>query len=287
MTAGAPGEPQTTDDGLRYITARRPWELVDWRELWEHRELLWILGMRDLTVRYRQTLVGVAWALLQPLTQMTIFAVMFGLLGKQPSTGNVPYPLVVLSGLLLWQLFASIVTQGTQSLVANQGMVGKVYFPRLVLPLCAVIPAGADFIVSVALFLILALWYGVTVSTAWLLLPLFVLASLVFATAMGVLLAAVNSMYRDVGFAVPFLIQLGFFVSPVVYETRALIPERYWPLYYLNPLASILDGFRASLFGVPAPPWWGVVLGAIVSLCWLVLGLAYFRRIERFVADRI
>lgn len=282
-----PASPPLDVPPLEYVQARPGFALVNLHELWRGRGLLWILAVRDLKVRYRQTLVGVAWAVLQPLTTMTLFLVFFRLLGRQPTTGDVPYALVVLSGLLAWQLFATTLTQATGSLVGNQALIAKVYFPRLILPLATVIPALVD--CGIGLVLLAGFLVGFGVLPAWpvLLLPAFILLAVLTALALGIWLAALNAMYRDFGYIVPFLLQVGFFLSPVIYETAALIPAPWRPLYALNPMVGVIEGVRWTLLGKDGPPVLSLLPSLVVMVCILLTGLAYFRRVERFVADRI
>ena len=279
--------PVAGDDSLQYHEARPGWQLLDIRALWQFRQLLWILAVRDLKVRYRQTLVGVAWVVLQPLTTMGIFLVLFGLLGRQPASREVPYGLVVLSGLLPWQLFASTVSQASASLVNNQHLIGKVYFPRLVLPLATAIPSLVDFGVGLAVLAGAMAYHRFAPSWSVVLLPAFALFIVLAALALGIWLSALNAMYRDVGYLVSYLIQVGFFVSPVVYEVSALVPERWRPVFALNPMAGAIEGFRWSLLGQGPIPFWSLLDAVVVVAFLLVTGLAYFRRVERFVADRI
>ena len=273
--------------GLTYHTARPWWQLIDFRELWAHRELLWMLGLRDLQVRYRQTFLGIAWCLLQPLTSMAIFATLFGLLGRRPVVEGVPYGLVALCGLVPWQIFSMIVSHAGGSLVANQGMIGKVYFPRLLLPVAVVIPNLVDFAVSLGLVLAGLMIWGVWPS--WHLVGLPVAAAFVIAAglAVGIGVAAVNAMYRDATFLVPFVLQAGFFMSPVVYETAALIPPRWQVLYALNPMAGIIDFFRWCLLPDRPFPATGLAFATAILAGVLVASLAYFRSIETTVADSI
>lgn len=275
-------------EGLRYYGARPPFQLIDIAELWRYRDLIGVLALRDLQVRYRQALVGAAWALLQPLTQLLLFSAIFGLLQAKPSTGDVPYPLVLISGLILWQLFASGVTQATSCLVDNRQLVGKVYFPRLVLPLAALIPPLVDFALSCAILVATLVWYGVTPGWSLLAAPLFVMLTVLSACACGVWLSALNALYRDIGFMVPFLLQMGFFASPIVYEARALSLSETWrTVLALNPMVGAVEGFRWAITGVGAFPGPVLALSTLAMLCVLIAGLAYFRRVERFLADRI
>lgn len=272
---------------LTYFSARRPWQLLDFAELWAHRDLVAILGLRDLQVRYRQTVVGIAWALLQPITSMLIFCTLFHLLNREPTVGDVPYPLVLLCGLIPWQLFASIVTQATTSLVSNQSMVSKVYFPRLALPLSTTISASVDFAISFGLVLAGLAMFQIWPSWTLLLAPVFALGIVLAGLAVGIWFAALNAMYRDIGFVVPFFVQIGFFVSPVIYDVGALIPPEWRFLYWLNPMAGLIEGFRWCVTSDRTFPTVALLIGLVILVLVLVSGLAYFRRIERYVADCI
>ena len=272
---------------LTYHTARPWWQLVDIAELWYHRELLWMLGLRELQVRYRQTFLGIAWCLLQPLTSMAIFATLFGLLGRRPAVEGVPYGLVALCGLVPWQTFSAIVSHAGGSLVANQGMIGKVFFPRLLLPLATVISNLVDFGVSLGIVVAGLLIWGVWPSWHILGLPLAVGLVVAAGLAVGLGVAALNAMYRDATFLVSFALHAGFFVSPVVYETTSLIPPRWQPLYALNPLAGILEFFRWCLLPDRPFPAAGLALATAITAVVLVASLAYFRSIESTIADSI
>lgn len=273
--------------GLTYHAARPWWQFVDVKELWANRELLWMLGLRDLQVRYRQTALGVAWCVVQPLTSMAIFATLFGLMGRRPAAADVPYALVALCGLVAWQLFAGIVTQASASLVANQSMIGKVYFPRLLLPMAAVIPNLFDVSVSIAIIIAGCVAWGVHPSWHLIGLPVATACIVLVALAVGIGLAALNALYRDATLLVPFFLHVGFFVSPVVYEARTLIPPRWQILYLLNPLAPIIEFFRWCV--LPGRPFPAVPLGVatVVVAAALVASLAFFRTVERSVADSI
>ncbi|HTU19592.1 MAG TPA: ABC transporter permease [Gemmataceae bacterium] len=272
---------------LQYYGAAPSWRLVNGRELWRHRELLWMLALRDLKVRYRQTIVGIGWVVLSPLAMGSIFVLFFGLLGRMPAPEGVPYALIVLTGLLPWQLFAGTVTSCTTSLVANQHLIGKVYFPRLVLPMATAIPNLVDFAFALLLPVALMIYYRVSPSWPILLLPVFIVLVVSAALAIGIWLSALNAIYRDVGYLVPFLLQLGFFLSPVVYATNALIPKRWQSFVALNPMVGALEGIRWSLFGAEKSPLVLVLTSASVTTLILVTGLLYFRRVEGVLADRI
>lgn len=272
---------------LVYFGARRPWALVDVRELWQFRGLLWALAERDIKVKYRQTLVGIAWAVLQPLATSLVFVLLFGLLGRVPAAGDVPYGLVVLSGVVIWQLFATTLAQATTSLVLNQNLIGKVFFPRLVLPLATAVPALVDFAVGLVVLAGVMAYYGIAPPWQVVFLPGFVLLALLTALAAGVWTAALNAIYRDVGYVIPFVLQVGFFVTPVVYATDVLIPERWRPLLALNPMTGVLDGFRWALLGRDDFPAVTLLTSAAVLAAVLAGGLMYFRRVEGYVADRI
>jgi lipopolysaccharide transport system permease protein len=248
---------------------------------------LWTLAVRDLKVRYRQTLIGVAWAVLQPLAASLMFVLLFGLLGRVPAAEGIPYGLFVLPGMLIWQLFAGVLTQATGSLVTNQQLIGKVFFPRLILPLAAAAPPLADFIVGLGVLAVVLVYYGFVPPVTVVALPAFILLGLLAALAAGVWASALNAIYRDVGFVVPFALQVGFFLSPVVYDTGTLIPDRWRPFLAANPLTGALEGARWALLGRGEFPTETVLASVAVTAVLLVGGLVYFRRVEGYLADRI
>lgn len=263
----------------------RGWPSLGLRELWEYRELLYFLAWRDLKVRYKQAAIGVTWAVLQPLLMMVIFSIFLGRLARIPSDG-VPYPVFAFAGLLPWTFFANAVGGASDSLVTSSNLVSKVYFPRLVVPAAAVIAWLPDLgIASLMLVGMMAL-YGLAPSPAAVLLPLFVMGAILAALSVGIWLSALNVAYRDVRYAVPFLIQLWLFATPVVYPA-GMVPERFRLLYALNPMAGVVEGFRWALLGTGSPPWGVVAVSLACALAVLGLGLAYFRRVESFFADVI
>lgn len=272
---------------LTVIRPRKGWKLIDLVEVWRYRDLLWILALRDIKVRYKQTLIGGLWAVLQPLTTMLAFTVLFQLLGRAPASPDVPYPVTLYCALLPWQLFATALSQASDSLVANQNLITKIYFPRIIIPVAPILAGLVDFAVAFGVFLLLLLWYGVVPGYAVLTLPFFVLYAVLAALSVGIWLAALNALYRDFRYAVPFLIQIGFVVSPVLFETRALIPERWQLLYGLNPMVGVIEGFRWAILGKDHPPLAPMLLsaGAVVAL--LLGGLIYFRRMEKLFADQV
>jgi lipopolysaccharide transport system permease protein len=265
------------------IRAGSGWRALDLAELWRYRELLWFLALRDIKLRYKQTVLGVGWALLQPLLTMFVFTIFFGMLARIPSDG-VPYALFALVGLLPWQLFAYALTQSSQSLVAEQRLITKVYFPRLIVPLASVMSGLADFAVAFALVLGAMAFYAVPPSWNLLAVPALVLFAVATALAVGLWLAALNVEYRDVRYTVPFLTQVWMYATPVAYPS-SLIPEAYRPLYGLNPMAGVVEGFRWALLGVGEPPAGLLAVSALTVTFLLVGGLYYFRRLERQFAD--
>lgn len=275
------------DRELVWYSARPRWSLVDLAELWHYRHLTAILAVRDIKVRYRQTVIGVAWALLQPVAQLGIFALLFGLLGRTPVAAGTPFLVSAMCGLLLWQLFSQSVATASISLIENRNLVTKVYFPRLVLPLSAVFAGLIDFAIGLGLLAGLMLWYRIVPTVAILAAPLFVAMMMLAALAIASWLSALSALYRDFQYVIPFLLQVAFFASPVVYQTDALIPVPWRPLYGLNPLAGAIDGFRWAITGNGAFPW--LTFGVSLPLLVIVLGtgLLYFRRVERTLADRI
>jgi lipopolysaccharide transport system permease protein len=265
------------------IRPSQGWQALNLRELWRYRELLWFLAARDIKVRYKQTVLGVAWAVIQPLFTMIIFSIFFGRLAGIPSDG-VPYPLFALCALLPWQLFAYALTQSSNSLVSEQRLLTKVYFPRLIVPVSSLLSGLADFGVAFVLMLGMMAWYGVAPGWAALTVPLFVLFTAAAALAVGLWLAALNVQYRDFRYTIPFLTQVWMFASPVAYPS-SLVPQAWRPLYGLNPMAGVIEGFRWALLG-KADPSWGLLGVSVLAVAALLTGgLFYFRRMERTFAD--
>jgi len=257
-----------------------------WSDLWRFRELFYFLAWRDILVRYKQTSVGIAWAVLRPFLTMVVFTLVFEKLAKLPG-GGAPYPILVYSALLPWQFFANAFTEAGNSLVANANMISKVYFPRLAVPASAVIVSFVDFVVSFVILMCLMLWYGYSPDWHIIFLPLFIL--LVFAVAMGsgLLMAALNVKYRDFRFVIPFVVQIGLYISPVGFSS-AVVPEEWRIVYYLNPLVGVIDGFRWAIMRGEQPiHWTGLLLSIVLISALFSLGVMYFRKVERTFADVI
>lgn len=264
------------------IRPPRKWVPVDLHELWNYRELLYSFTWRDVMLRYKQTALGVLWAIIQPLFMMIIFTVFFGGLAKIPSEG-VPYPLFVLAALLPWTLFAEGLTRSTTSMVTNANIMTKVYFPRLIMPLSSITSPLVDFTVSLVILFIMMAYYGFVPTINIVFLPLFLLLALATSLGVGLWLSALNVKYRDFQYTVPFIIQIWLFASPVVYAS-SLVPESMRLLYGLNPMAGVIEGFRWVLLGTGAPSAMILVsVGMVVAL--LVSGAFYFRRMEQYYAD--
>jgi homopolymeric O-antigen transport system permease protein len=257
-----------------------------WRDLLRYRELFYFLAWRDILVRYKQTVIGVAWAVLRPLLTMVILTVVFGKLAKLPS-GDVPYAILVFAGMLPWQFFATALSESGNSLVANAGMISKVYFPRLVLPASSVITSLADFLVSAAIMAVLMAWYGYLPSANILLLPLFIGMAFAIALGGGLWIAALMVRYRDFRFIVPFIVQFGLYISPVGFYS-SVVPDQWRLLYSLNPMVGVIDGFRWAILGgehvIYLP---GFVLSLAVLAALVGTGMWYFRKTERAFADII
>ncbi|NIM96085.1 MAG: ABC transporter permease [Anaerolineales bacterium] len=265
------------------IKPTRGWRGVDFVELWRYRELLYFLVWRDLKVRYKQTLLGAAWAILQPLIAVAIFSVFFGLWAGLPTEG-IPGPLFYFAGILPWQLFQGGVNKAGISLVASRNLITKVYFPRLAVPTAPVFANLVDFALAFLVLIVLLIIYGVAPTTAILALPLFLLLDILVTLGIGLWLASLNVMYRDIGQIIPFLLQVWFFLTPVVYSS-SIVPERFQVLYGLNPLVGIVEGFRWALLDTPKPSTIIMVEAIIVTLVLLITGVFYFRRMERTFAD--
>lgn len=265
------------------IKASGSWPSLRLKDLWEYRELLYFLVWRDIKVRYKQTALGAAWAILQPILTMLVFSLFFGRLAKVPSDG-VPYPVFVYTALLPWQLFAFALTESSNSLVANQNLITKVYFPRLAVPIGAMLAGLVDFGISFLVLLGLLFYYGITPTITLLALPLFLLLAIAAALGVGLWLCALNVQYRDVRYTIPFLTQFWMFATPVAYSS-SLVPAQWRALYGLNPMAGVVEGFRWALLGkTPAPgPLLAVSVAVVVVI--LVGGLYYFRSMEKTFAD--
>ena len=261
-----------------------PWRL-GLSEIWEYRELLLFLAWRDLRVRYRQTVLGAAWAILQPLTAMVIFTFVFGRLAGLPSDG-IPYPIFTYVALLPWTLFAGALTRVTTSVVGSSGLVSKVYFPRVLIPLSGLGSALVDFASGFLILVLMMLWYGIVPGWTVLALPFLIMLALGAALGVGLWLAALNVRYRDVSYVVPFVVQVWLYASPVGYSSTLVAPEWRW-LYGLNPLVGVIEGFRWALVGATWRPGMLLMLSAVVVGALLVSGLMYFRRMEDSFADII
>ena len=257
---------------------------LDLGELWAYRELAGFIALRDVRVRYKQAALGIGWAVFQPLAGAVVFTFVFQRLADVQSDG-LPYPVFAFAGLLAWNYTSGAVIKATQSLVSNAGLVTKVYFPRLLIPLAAVLPGLLDLAVSLPVLAVLCVVYGVGPGWAVLTLPLWIAAAMVVAFAVGLLLAAVNVRYRDVNQAISLAVQLWLFLSPVAYQTST-VPEAWQPVYALNPMVGVVEGFRWCLLGGPAPGPWSL-LSAAVTLALLGVALVYFQRTERRFADVI
>ncbi|WP_246232256.1 ABC transporter permease [Usitatibacter rugosus] len=257
-----------------------------WRDLWRYRELFLFLAWRDILVRYKQTVIGIAWAVLRPVLIMLVFTLVFGVLGKFPSDG-VPYPILVYCAILPWQFFSSALSEASNSLIGNSNLISKVYFPRLIIPAASIITSFVDFLIACLVLAGLMAWYGYWPDWRVVWLPAFVLLALAATMGCGFWLTALNVKYRDFRYIVPFIVQFGLYVSPVGF-TSSVVPDEWRLLYSLNPMVGIIDGFRWSLLGGKFPlhvP--GLLLSAALSLAILILGIRYFRRTERSFADVI
>ncbi len=258
-----------------------------WRDVWTYRELFAMLAWRDVAVRYKQTVIGVVWAVVRPFLTMIVFTIIFGRLAKLPSDGSAPYPLLVFAGLLPWFLFSTILSDSSNSLVSNANLVGKVYFPRVIIPCSSAIVALVDFGVNLAMLFVLMLGYGFTPTWRIALLPAFVALAILTSLGPALFITALNVKYRDFRFIIPFIVQFGLYVSPVGFSS-SVIPERWRFWYSLNPIAGVVDGFRWSLLGGKSEIYLpGFLLSLIIVMLLLWLGVAYFRRTERAFADLI
>jgi lipopolysaccharide transport system permease protein len=265
------------------IAPSRGWVSLKLGEIWEYRELLYFLVWRDIKVRYKQTALGATWAVIQPFFTMVVFSVFFGHLGKIPSDG-LPYPIFAFAALVPWTYFANGLNQSSNSLVGSSGLITKVYFPRLIIPLGSVFSGIIDFAIAFVMLLGMMLFYGLmpTLNVLWL--PLFVLLALVVALGVGLWLSALNVEYRDVRYVVPFITQFWMLATPIAYPS-SMLPEPWRTVYGLNPMAGVVEGFRWALLGTGNPPGPIIAVSAAVAILILITGAFYFRRMERTFAD--
>jgi lipopolysaccharide transport system permease protein len=266
------------------IQPSRSWVPLNLNDIWAYRELLYFLVWRDVKVRYKQTALGAAWAILQPLFMMLIFTLFFGRVAAS-QTGSVPYPLFALAGLVPWTFFSTAISMSGNSLVANSNLVTKVYFPRLIMPMAAVLAGLVDFALSWGLLIVLMLYYGIKPNSAIAMLPVLILITVLFSIGMGTWLSAINVKYRDVRFVLPFLIQLWLFVSSVILPSSAVGPRWRW-LLLLNPMSAIIEGYRAALLGLPFH-WIALTIAAVMTLMVTAYAAYEFKRMEKRFADTV
>jgi len=284
MTAEAPSSPAA--ERLLVLEPGRA-ERNYWRDLWAYRELFAILAWRDVAVRYKQTVIGIAWAVVRPFLTMVIFTVVFGHLAKLPSEGGAPYPVMVFAGMLPWFLFSTILSEASASLVGNANLVSKVHFPRLIIPASSAVVALVDFAINLAILIGLMLWYRFWPSWSFVLLPVFVALAILASLGPAFLITALNVKYRDFRYIIPFIVQFGLYVSPVGFSS-AIVPDKWRFWYSLNPVVGVIDGFRWCVLGGDSHlylPGFALSLGVIALFLWL--GIAYFRRTEKSFADLI
>jgi lipopolysaccharide transport system permease protein len=256
-----------------------------WRDLWRYRELFRVLAWRDVAVRYKQTVIGAAWAVIRPFLTMVVFTVIFGKLANLPSEGTAPYAIMVFAGMLPWTFFSSALTDASNSLLGNANLIGKVYFPRLIVPMAAVGVALVDFAINFIMLMALMIWYQFVPGWQVVLLPAFVVLALLASLGPGLWLTALNVKYRDIRYTIPFLVQLGLYASPVGYSS-GIIPEQWRFLYSLNPVVGVIDGFRWCILGGQSPLYVpGFLLSIGVTATFLWLGVRQFRKMEKGFAD--
>ena len=257
-----------------------------WADLWRYRELFYILAWRDIAVRYKQTIIGVLWAVIRPLLTMVIFVAVFDKIAKLPSEG-VPYPIFVFAAMLPWTFFATAFADASNSLIGNANLISKVYFPRLIIPAASVIVAVVDFMISLVILFALMVWYQYWPDWHLITLPLFLLLGFFAALGAGLFIASLNVKYRDFRFVIPFIVQLGLYISPIGFSTT-IVPEQYRMLYYLNPMVAVVDGFRWAISGGKTAfntTELGISVGIVVVMC--IVGVIHFRKTEKTFADVI
>jgi lipopolysaccharide transport system permease protein len=281
-------EPSITaqhDEEIIFIKPTKGWGSLNLRELWLYRELIYFLTWRDLKVRYKQTVLGAGWAILQPVLSMIVFSIFFGSLLNVPSEG-VPYPIFSYAALLPWGVFAKALNDTGRSLVSNRAMLTKIYFPRMVIPLASVFSSLADFLIAFIVMLGLMLYYRIAPTSNIWTLPLFLLLAVITALGVGLWLSAMNVLYRDIGYMIPYITQLWFYLTPIVYSSSE-VPEEWRLFYALNPMVGVVEGFRWALLGTADAPDLMIAVSATISVVIFISGMFYFRRMERTFADMV
>ncbi len=257
--------------------------LINWRELWQYRDLFLFLVWRDIKTRYAQSILGIGWAVIQPVFSMIVFTIVFGNLAKVNSEG-VPYSIFSYTALVPWSFFSTSLTSASGSLISSKNLITKVYFPRLVIPISPVLGKMIDFGISFLILLGLMVWFGITPTLWALMIPVFILLMMLTATGVGMWLTALSIQYRDIRYGSNFFVQLLMYASPVIYPASS-IPEKYQVIYALNPMVGVIEGFRAALLGTRAMPWEYLIIGSIMAVVFFVSGALYFQSMERYFAD--
>ena len=257
-----------------------------WKDLWRYRELFYILSWRDLKVRYKQTVIGVAWSVIRPLLTMIVFTVIFGKIAKLPTEGTAPYAIMVFAAMLPWQFFANSLSESSNSLISNTNLITKVYFPRIIIPASTVIVSLVDFFISFVLFIALMIFYHYVPSIYILTLPFFLLLAFFTSFGIGLYITALNVKYRDFRYIIPFIVQFGLYLSPVGFSST-IIPEKYRFWYSLNPMVGVIDGFRWAILGESNIYWGGFILSIAITFLVTVYAIKYFRKMEKTFADVI
>ena len=276
-----------TDTALEIVLEPGRTERNYWRDLWRYRELFQVLAARDVAVRYKQTVIGIAWAILRPFLTMLIFTIIFSRLAKLPSEGQAPYALMVLAGLLPWTFFSTALGDASSSLVTNSNLISKIYFPRLIIPTATIVVAFVDLMISFAILIAMLVWYQFLPSWHIVLLPVFILLAFLASLGPGLWITALNVKYRDFRYVIPFILQFGLYVSPVGFSS-SVVPDKWRLLYSLNPIVGVIDGFRWCILGGQSHIYWpGLVLSLAVIAFFLWLGISQFRKMEKTFADLI
>jgi len=277
--------PQTRESVLIIEPGRT--EKNYWADLWRYRELFLVLAWRDISVRYKQTIIGILWAIIRPFLTMVVFTVIFGRIAKLPSDGNAPYALMVFAAMLPWSLFSNCLSESSNSLISNAGLIGKVYFPRLIIPAATQVTAFIDFLISFIILIGMMIYYQFAPGWQMLLLPCFILLALLASLGPGLWITALNVKYRDFRYIIPFVVQFGLYVSPVGFSSK-VVPEQWRLLYSLNPMVGVIDGFRWCILGGNSPIYLpGFLLSLAIIAFFLWLGVTRFRKMEKTFADLI
>lgn len=272
-------------EDITVICPTKGWKFINFKELWEYRELIYFLTWRDIKVRYKQTLIGILWAILQPVITMVVFSVFFGNFAEIPSEG-IPYPIFVYTGLLIWMYFSQSISRTTESIVSQSNLIKKVYFPRIIIPLSSTLIGLVDFLIEFIILLVMMVYFNIYPKYTIILLPVLIIFTFLITSGVSIWLSSLNVIFRDVKYIVPFLIRIGLFLTPVIYPAK-IVPDKYGWLLYLNPLTGLIESYRAIMLGYKSIPVYGLIASCFLTIIIFLGGALFFKKIEKLFVDLV